>query len=98
MSKLLTALLAAAFAAVTVSPVAVAADAKDEKKVEKKNVNQLPWLRLSLHMRRLLYIYLACIVVSAVAAAAIGFDPGHGGFVGQGAGRDAGSPIGLECP
>jgi preprotein translocase subunit SecG len=36
MSKFLTAVLVALFAAVTVSPVAIAQDKKDEKKMEKK--------------------------------------------------------------
>lgn len=36
MSKLLTAVMAAIFAAVTVTPVAFAADKADEKKMEKK--------------------------------------------------------------
>jgi preprotein translocase subunit SecG len=37
MNKLLTSLLAALFAAVTITPVAFAQDKKDEKKMEKKD-------------------------------------------------------------
>jgi Ni/Co efflux regulator RcnB len=40
MSKLLTTLLAAAFAASTVTPVAFAAEQKDEKKTEKKTTEK----------------------------------------------------------
>ena len=36
MSKLITAVLAAVFAAVTLTPIAFAADKADEKKMEKK--------------------------------------------------------------